>query len=60
MITENCTNYLNNADRRVKIHKRKLEMLKFFRDTLERRISAVNASIETLQRQIERDQNASE
>ena len=36
---------------------RKLEMLRFWRDGLERQLAALNASIQTLQTQIERDQN---
>ena len=33
-------------------------MLKLFRDSLERRLSAMNASISTLEGQIERDNSA--
>lgn len=35
---------------------RKLAMLSFWRDGLERQLSAINASIATLQKQMERDQ----
>tara|TARA_Y100001968_G_C19335906_1_gene706836 strand:- start:963 stop:1121 length:159 start_codon:yes stop_codon:yes gene_type:complete len=34
---------------------RKLEMLRFIQDKLERRMAALSASIETLEKQIERD-----
>jgi len=37
---------------------RKLRMLRFWRDGLERQLSAVNAAIATLEQQIERDQSA--
>ena len=36
---------------------RKLRMLTFWRDGLERQLAAINASISTLQQQIERDAN---
>lgn len=35
--------------------KRKLEMLQFWRDGLERQLAAINASISTLEGQISRD-----
>tara|TARA_Y100001968_G_C19300510_1_gene688812 strand:- start:64 stop:252 length:189 start_codon:yes stop_codon:yes gene_type:complete len=50
-----CNFSLNSEQRRLAFHKKKLEMLRFFKDSLERRISAVNASISTLESQIERD-----
>ena len=37
---------------------RKLRMLRFWRDGLERQLSAVSAAIATLEQQIERDQSA--
>ncbi len=41
---------------RRRLHKeRKLSMLSFWRDGLERQLAAVNASIETLKGQMERD-----
>ncbi len=49
---------LSNEDahkRRYYFQTRKLEMLKYFRDSLERRIASVNAAITTLETQIERD-----
>ncbi len=48
---------VDSADRRRHYQSRKLEMLLFLRDGLERRLSAVKAAIETLEQQIERDQN---
>lgn len=37
---------------------RKLRMLQFWRDGVERQLAAVNASISTLERQMERDAGA--
>jgi hypothetical protein len=39
---------------------RKLRMLSFWRDGLERQLAAVNAAMATLERQMERDRAASE
>jgi hypothetical protein len=36
---------------------RKMRMLTFWRDAVERQLAAINASISTLQQQIERDAN---
>ena len=36
---------------------KKLEMLKYFKDSLERKIASVTASIEVLESQISRDKN---
>ena len=36
---------------------RKMRMLTFWRDGVERQLAAINASISTLQQQIERDAN---
>ena len=41
--------------KRLGFHKKRLEMLLYFRDSLERRLAAVNASINTLESQIDRD-----
>lgn len=38
--------------------KRKMAMLTFWRDGLERQLSAINAAISTLEQQIERDSQA--
>tara|TARA_Y100001968_G_scaffold319010_1_gene349993 strand:- start:1864 stop:2052 length:189 start_codon:yes stop_codon:yes gene_type:complete len=55
MTVNSCSQGKNVQQRRLYIHKKKLEMLRFFKDSLERRISAVNASISTLETQIDRD-----
>lgn len=47
-----------HSDWRRQHQSRKLEMLRFWRDGLERQLAAINASITTLQGQIERDQAA--
>ena len=50
-----CSSIENGKKRRQYIHKKKLEMMIFYRDSLERRISALDASINTLEQQIGRD-----
>ncbi len=57
MKMDSSINNLSCSSRRNKIHKRKLEFLKFVRDSLERRLAAVNASIVTLENQIKRDES---
>ena len=42
---------------RSRIYKRKLSVLSFIKDSLERRISAVDAAIDTLNKQIDREDN---
>tara|TARA_Y100001968_G_C19031912_1_gene560233 strand:- start:407 stop:583 length:177 start_codon:yes stop_codon:yes gene_type:complete len=54
---DSCSNSQTFQERRIKSQKRRLEVLKFIRDAIERRLSAINASIETLTNQIERDSN---
>ncbi|MGC6483532.1 MAG: hypothetical protein ACON4T_08220 [Synechococcus sp.] len=49
-----CSN-ASSADWRRHHHNRKLEMLRFWRDGLERQLAAINASISTLEEQIARD-----
>ena len=49
------TSNVDSADRRRHYQQRKLEMLLFLRDGLERRLSAVKAAIETLEQQMKRD-----
>ncbi|AAQ00007.1 MULTISPECIES: hypothetical protein [Prochlorococcus] len=58
-ITDFCNSNDSSAQRRQKIHKRKLELMVFYRDALERRISALTASIKTLEEQINRDNELS-
>ncbi len=55
LIAEFCSNYDTADKRRHKFHQRKLEMLKFYRDSIERRLASLNASIDTLETQINRD-----
>lgn len=45
----------SGSDWRKHHHQRKLEMLRFWRDGLERQLAAINASITTLEGQIARD-----
>ena len=55
MSGDSCnSNTFSNA-RIGRYQNRKLDMLKLFRDSLERRLSAMNASISTLEEQIKRD-----
>ncbi len=55
MIDQFCNSSQSSEERRINFHKRKLQMLRLFRDSLERRMSSVNAAINTLETQIERD-----
>ena len=55
MVTGFCMDSSQSLGRRVRFNQRKLEMLKFFKDSLERKIASVNASIEVLEQQINRD-----
>ncbi len=56
MISSEYCNPRNSIDNRRNIfQKRRLEMLKFIRDSYERKLSSINASISTLENQIERD-----
>ena len=59
-ISDICTSANSPEKRRTYFHKRKLEMLTMYRDSLERRISAISASIKTLEEQIDRDSQLSE
>ncbi len=54
-ISDICTSASSAEKRRTYFHKRKLEMLTMYRDSLERRISAISATIKTLKEQIDRD-----
>ena len=56
MISGFFVNTSEYKGRRVRFNQRKLEMLKYFKDSLERRIASVNASIEVLETQINRDE----
>ena len=48
-------NFKSSKEQKTYFQKKKLEMLNYFKDSLERKIAAVNASIEVLKNQIERD-----
>ena len=50
-----CNNSYLDSNRRQIIHKKKLDFLSYMRDSLERRLASVNASIKTLESQLERD-----
>lgn len=54
-IADFCNPGISPTQRRNSFHKRKLEVLSIYRDSLERRIAAINASIQTLEDQINRD-----
>tara|TARA_Y100001968_G_scaffold326149_1_gene368696 strand:+ start:784 stop:993 length:210 start_codon:yes stop_codon:yes gene_type:complete len=55
MNSKSCLNPTTPEKRRQMFQKRKLELLVLFRDSLERRLAAVNASIDTLRSQMEKD-----
>ena len=50
-----CDGSSDHGQRRRQHQERKLAMLKFWRDGLERQLAAINASLDTLQQQMERD-----
>ncbi len=53
----NC--YLNSSKEKKNFYQRKkLEMLNYVKDSLERKIASVTASIEVLERQISRDKDS--
>ena len=52
--TEDCSKSKSFEQRRKKMQIKKLHLLEFIRDNLERRLSSINASIETMQKQIDR------
>ena len=51
-----CT-FKSSKEQKNFYQKKKLEMLNYFKDSLERKIAAVNASIEVLKNQIDRDKD---
>ncbi len=53
-ISDFCSSNDTATKRRTNYQQRKLELLKLYRDSLERRIAAISASIETLEVQISR------
>ena len=55
----NC-NFKSSKEKRSFYQHNKLEMLKFIKDSLERKIASVSASIDVLEKQINRDKNTEE
>ena len=56
MSNDSCSQKSDYKSKLASYRTKKLNLLSMFRDSLERRISAVDASMETLKKQIERDQ----
>tara|TARA_Y100001968_G_C19180568_1_gene630179 strand:- start:311 stop:493 length:183 start_codon:yes stop_codon:yes gene_type:complete len=53
---DNCNSSdYNSSDKKRRFQQRRLQMLIFIRDGIERRLAATNASIEKLNEQISRD-----
>ena len=52
-----CQPSCDSSHRRGHYQQRKLEMLRFWRDGLERQLAAVTAAMSTLEGQIQRDHN---
>ena len=50
----NC-NFLTSKEKKSFYQNKKLEMLNYMRDSLERKIASITASIEVLENQINRD-----
>ncbi len=48
-------NFKSSKDKKSYFQNRKLEMLNYIKDSLERKIASVSASIEVLENQINRD-----
>ncbi len=48
-------NFKSSKEKKSYYQKKKLDMLTYIKDSLERKIASVNASIEVLKGQIERD-----
>ena len=48
-------NFKNSKEKKSYYQNKKLEMLTFIKDSLERKIASVNASIEVLENQIQRN-----
>ncbi len=55
-----CSSNLTANNRKSRYQSKRLEIMKLMRDALERRLSGLDASIATLEKQIERDNNQSE
>ena len=50
-------NFKSAKDKKSFFQNKKLEMLNYLKDSLERKTASVNASIEVLEKQIDRDKN---
>ena len=50
-----CNSTMEYSERKRKFQEKRLNLLIFIRDGIERRLAGVNASIDTLKQQIERD-----
>ena len=48
-------NFKSSAEKKSFFQNKRLEMLNYMKDSLERKIASVNASIEVLEKQIKRD-----
>ncbi len=59
MGTESSCSSSRFTERRRYFKDKKLLILKAYRDNLERKLASINASIDTLKKQIERDQTES-
>tara|TARA_Y100001968_G_C19437238_1_gene760407 strand:- start:1429 stop:1611 length:183 start_codon:yes stop_codon:yes gene_type:complete len=49
---------MSYSERTKRFQSKRLKMLNFIKDGIERRLSAINATIKTLEEQIERDNNS--
>ena len=52
---KSCSSTMEYSERKKSFQKRRLNLLIFIRDGIERRLAGINASIDTLNQQIERD-----
>ena len=52
IISDLCGSSTNSQERRRRYQSRKLEILNYIKDSLERRLAATNASISTLEKQM--------
>ena len=50
-----CFNFKSSEEKKSYFQNKKLEMLNYIKDSLERKIASVSASIEVLENQIKRD-----
>ena len=48
-------NFKSSAEKKSYFQNKKLEMLNYIKDSLERKIASITASIDVLERQIQRD-----